>query len=279
MATALRPYVAAYLDVALDLPSDRWIVQRVSPPGGAGLALRWGGEIALFDETPPAITPARAFTGPLSFGGATGCRGALRMFCVLFTAAGAHDLFGLAMPPYVNRSVEAGALLGPWVGALTAALAREPDAAGRHALAEAALVERLAARHAGPGLGARAAALIDARSGCGPLADVAPALGVAERTLRRHFLREVGLPLKAYARWVRFAHARAFLEGDDRPSWADAAQRFGYADQAHLVREFRHFAGQPPTRLGDADRAFDPTRGSARGRRGRNLQDADPPAR
>jgi AraC-like DNA-binding protein len=31
--------------------------------------------------------------------------------------------------------------------------------------------------------------------------------------------------------------------------WADIAAECGYANQAHLIREFREFAGRPPASL------------------------------
>jgi AraC-like DNA-binding protein len=257
-APALLPYVARYVDVAVDVPPGEWLMQRVSPPGGATLSLRWSGAVALMDSTPPAEPPPIAFTGPITFGGVTACAGELRMFAVFFTAAGAHDLFGLEMPPFANRSVDAEAVLGPWTRTLADDLARAGSAEERRGLADAALLERLAAREVAPGLGARAAELIRQRSGVGPVGEVPAALGVSERTLRRHFLREVGVPLKAYARWVRFSRAHEYLSGSTGRSWADAAYRFGYADQAHLVREYRHFAGEPPSHLVADERLYDP---------------------
>lgn len=257
-APALRPYVARYVDVAVDVPPGEWLMQRVSPPGGATLSLRWSGAVALMDSTPPAEPPPVAFTGPITFGGVTACAGELRMFAVFFTAAGAHDLFGVEMPRLANRSVDAVPVLGEWTRTLADAMARAPSAAERRALAEAALLERLAARAVAPGLGARAAELIRERSGIGPVGEVPGALGVSERTLRRHFLREVGVPLKAYARWVRFSRAHEYLSGPVHRSWVDAAFRFGYADQAHLVREYRHFAGEPPSHLVADERLYDP---------------------
>ncbi|HEX8394868.1 MAG TPA: helix-turn-helix domain-containing protein [Longimicrobium sp.] len=257
-APALRPFVARYVDVAVDVPPGQWLVQRVSPPGGATLSLRWGGSVALLDTTPPTEPPAVAFTGPITRGGITGCAGALRMFVIFFSAAGAHDIFGVEMPRLANRSVDAGPLLGGWTRALADAVAAAPCAEGRRTAVEAALLERMAARPVQPGLGARAAEWIGARSGVGPVAEVPAALGVSERTLRRHFLREVGVPLKAYARWVRFSRAHEYLSGPEHRSWVDAAHVFGYADQAHLVREYRHFAGEPPSHLVAGERLYDP---------------------
>jgi transcriptional regulator GlxA family with amidase domain len=46
----------------------------------------------------------------------------------------------------------------------------------------------------------------------------------------------------------RFQRVFAALEGASA-GWADAAIRCGYYDQAHLIRDFREFAGKPPAAL------------------------------
>ncbi|MGH7526379.1 MAG: AraC family transcriptional regulator [Gemmatimonadales bacterium] len=76
------------------------------------------------------------------------------------------------------------------------------------------------------------------------------ALGCSARTLERHFGRFVGLSPKEFSRVRRFQ--RALRLARTRPSlrWAVIAARTGYSDQAHLVREFRQFAGSAPTRVG-----------------------------
>jgi AraC-like DNA-binding protein len=257
-APALRPCVARYLDVALDVPPAQWLVQRVSPPGGATLSFRWSGDVLLLDTDPPTRPPRHALTGPITHGGVTGCAGPLRMFVVFFTAAGAFDLLGIEMSTLANRSVDAEVVLGGWIGALGGAVAAAATTAERNSLVEAALLERLGEREVRPGLGARASALIRASIGTSPIGALAAELGVSERTLRRHFLREVGVSPKAYARWARFQQAHEYLYQPPHRAWTDAAHRFGYADQAHLIREFRHFAGQPPSHLQGDERLFDP---------------------
>jgi AraC-like DNA-binding protein len=214
-APALLPYVARYADIAIDVPPGDRLIQRVSPPGGATLSFRRSGTVTILGSVSPAQPPAVTFTGPITAGGVTACSGRFRLFAVFFTAAGAHDLFGLNMRRFTDRSVAAEPVVGEWTGALADALARAAAATERCALADSALLERLDLRPASCGLGARAAAAIHARCGTGPVAQVPAALGVSARTLRRHFLREVGVPLKAYARWVRFSRAHEYLRGPE----------------------------------------------------------------
>ena len=254
----LRPFVDRYLDVAIDIPLQQWQMQRVSPPGGAVLSIRWSGMIALVDTEPPTLPPALSFTGPLTRGGITACAGQLRLLVILFTAAGAHDLFGIDMAETANRSLPADEVLGEWTPALADAVRSADSQEERYARVDEALLARLQGRSARLGYGARASALIQQRSGTGSVADIADALGISDRTLRRYFLRDVGMSAKTYARWVRFSRAHEFLSRTPSATWQSAVVQFGFVDQAHLIREYCHFAGQPPTRLQEDERLFDP---------------------
>ena len=69
------------------------------------------------------------------------------------------------------------------------------------------------------------------------------ATGMSPRTLQRWFARNVGLPPRRYLRLLRFQ--KAFAEVPAQPSLADHAAAQGYADQAHMAREFRAMAGVP----------------------------------
>jgi len=88
---------------------------------------------------------------------------------------------------------------------------------------------------------------IAAASGAGRVGDLRARLGIGERQLLRRFRREVGLAPKTLAAIVRFQRGVALVPPDGRADWARIAAASGYADQAHLVREFRRFAGIPPT--------------------------------
>ena len=56
---------------------------------------------------------------------------------------------------------------------------------------------------------------------------------------------EITLDPKLFARILRFQKAVSLV--DHEPSWAAIAQRSGYYDQAHLIRDFQQFSGDSPT--------------------------------
>jgi AraC-like DNA-binding protein len=76
---------------------------------------------------------------------------------------------------------------------------------------------------------------------------VAADLGVLPRTLRRRFAAQVGLSPKRFARVQRLQRAVRDLDGRSSVDWAGVAARHGYADQPHLVGEFRQLVGVTPT--------------------------------
>jgi AraC-like DNA-binding protein len=77
---------------------------------------------------------------------------------------------------------------------------------------------------------------------------VAAVLEISQRQLRRRCEAAIGYPPKVLQRIVRFqrilAHARAHEQA--QPNLALLAAEHGYADQAHLTREFQRLAGRSP---------------------------------
>ena len=93
----------------------------------------------------------------------------------------------------------------------------------------------------------RAIELIHIGGGRLCLEEVALAVDMPERTLRRHLTQSLGLPFKAYSSVLRFQRTMRLLTRVDRPlSLAEAALEGGYSDQAHMTREFRRHGGFTP---------------------------------
>ncbi len=77
------------------------------------------------------------------------------------------------------------------------------------------------------------------------LRELAEAAGVSPSWLRQLARRELGLPLSAWVPWRKMELAAAALA--DGCSIAEAAQRGGFADQAHFTRTIRRLLGVAPT--------------------------------
>jgi transcriptional regulator GlxA family with amidase domain len=75
---------------------------------------------------------------------------------------------------------------------------------------------------------------------------LADELAWSGRAFGERFRERIGMTPKRAARIVRFERATERLERDRRQGLAGLAYACGYADQAHLTREFRAFAGTTP---------------------------------
>lgn len=86
------------------------------------------------------------------------------------------------------------------------------------------------------------------RGGMSP-GTIARTHGLDRRDLVPAFRRTVGVGLKHYERIHRFGRSVVALRQPAPAPVAAIAAALGYADQAHLTREFRHFAGLTPGQL------------------------------
>jgi AraC-like DNA-binding protein len=139
-----------------------------------------------------------------------------------------------------------------------------PDSGSRRATIERFLLARARPeRAARRGVDAAVALILGGR-GAVSIAEVAGRIGKSRRQLERAFSEAVGVSPKTLARLARFQNVLR-RSGRGRPRWAQLAAECGYADQAHLIREFQEFAGESPagldTSLGDlAPHFVDPER-------------------
>jgi AraC-like DNA-binding protein len=76
------------------------------------------------------------------------------------------------------------------------------------------------------------------------VAALSAASGRPRRWLQRWFEREIGVPPRRYLRLLRFQDTLAGLQRSDETLALQAAEH-GFADQAHMAREFRAIARAP----------------------------------
>jgi len=187
---------------------------------------------------------AGLFAGPVmieSFG--TAC-----CIQVNFTPLGARRFFRLPMSELTDSMVVLDDLLGAEGMALREQLGNAPDWASRFDLAEAFVTARLERAAETPLEIAWAYDRIIASGGRARISAIAEKLGWSRKHLAGSFSNAIGIGPKTLSRIVRFNRALG-LSRQQTADWADIAADCGYADQAHLVREFRDLAGETPTAL------------------------------
>jgi AraC-like DNA-binding protein len=163
-----------------------------------------------------------------------------------FTPLGACRFFARPMEALAERMVPLDALSDPTLAGLRERLGAERSWHRRFAIAEAAILPRLL----GPGGPSRAVAhaygRITATGGVVRVAALAAELSWSRKHLAARFRQELGLTPKTVARIARFGRAQAMAASGTASGWADVAAACGYADQAHLVREYAALAGATP---------------------------------
>lgn len=88
-----------------------------------------------------------------------------------------------------------------------------------------------------------------------PIADLARELGVSHAHLDREFTRIVGLTPRVLGRLLRVQRLLADIDETRRPPWGDLATKYGWYDQAHLIRDFKRHTGVTPSAYLEARRA------------------------
>jgi AraC-like DNA-binding protein len=188
-----------------------------------------------------------AFLGGLT-NEATFVEGAPRERCIQvdFTPPGARRLLGLPMELVAHQTVELSDLLGPLVDLLRERLREAADWDARFDLLDEVLLARMASTAAVSAEVSWAWSELERTHGGIRVGALTSELGWSRRRLGAAFREEIGLTPKPVARLLRFEEARRRLAaGDPAVVAADAA---GFADQAHMVREFQALAGVPPSR-------------------------------
>lgn len=166
---------------------------------------------------------------------------------ITLTPLGARQWLDFPLDEVGDRLIDLNDLFGPEASEWFERL----QLASRQSERLTFLEDRLAARLAGirrpvPIDLAHALRRLETTSGRIAITILASEVGCSRKHLSQRFRREFGMSPKLFARVLRFAHAIKNIGTGRIESWAQLACFCGYADQAHLSRDFQEFAGKPP---------------------------------
>jgi AraC-like DNA-binding protein len=166
---------------------------------------------------------------------------------IMLTPLGARRLVGFPLAEIGDRLVDPVDLFGAAARETVARLGEANSHSRRLAILEQEMTRAFArpGRPLAPDL-AFAMQRLRASAGRVGVAALAEEIGCSRKHLTMRFAHEFGMTPKLYARVLRFDRAVSRLRAGRVANFAELAALCGYADQAHLSRDFRAFAGSPP---------------------------------
>ena len=162
-----------------------------------------------------------------------------------FTPLGAFCMFGGGVADLASRMVDISQVLGSPGQRLREQIGAAESWQRRFDLMEV-FVARDAMHRPSPEI-VFAYRKLASVSGDARIAALAEEIGWSRKHLVGRFKAEIGLGPKSVARVMRLHRACRLACDGERRGWAGIAAESGYADQAHLTREFVALAGEPPT--------------------------------
>jgi AraC-like DNA-binding protein len=82
-----------------------------------------------------------------------------------------------------------------------------------------------------------------------PIEHLASASCLSTRQFERVFKNRIGLSPKFFSRLVSFSRAWLIKENQPNIGWLQLANKCGYHDQMHFIRDFKEFTGENPTEI------------------------------
>jgi AraC-like DNA-binding protein len=242
---ALRPHVLRMLGYDERSPGPQ--LQRQFPVPFVPMILELGAPLRVTTAGRVARHPGGFVAGLGDAVSVTEHAGAQRGIQVDLTPTGARRLLGLPLVELADRVVALRDVQPREHTALAEQLADLPSWDARLDALEDLLLRRLARACVDTARVDWAVAQIERAGGTSDVGRLARELGCSRKHLIALFRDQVGIAPKRFARLVRFDRAMAAARSGRARTWAELALACGYYDQAHLVRDVRHFTGLPPS--------------------------------
>jgi AraC-like DNA-binding protein len=174
--------------------------------------------------------------------------GTVESFVIFFQPTALHRMFSLPMHELTNTDHDARDVLGTWVDELEQRLSESRTFEKRVLIANAFFFRRCSTLPSPDGITAAAMSILY-RRGSIQVPALAQRASMSTRQFERRFTREIGLTPKLYARIARFESALESKALSTADSWTNVANRLGYFDQIHMIKDFKEFSGEIPTSL------------------------------
>jgi AraC-like DNA-binding protein len=255
---ALQPYIQHYVYCEIG-NAGKWSCTNMAPPGCTSLSIAAGGKnVYISENAKPAVKyESVTFVGQTTRFKKLSLFDHLKTFFVIFRPCGAYQLLGIKQDECSDSCTNLSELLGASVRLFEEELAEQTSPEYLKAVVERFFfkqIDKQRKREESVQL-ARAVKQIRLNSYDGLLIEtLCRKEGYSISRLERHMRRIVGMSPKKYQRIMRFNAVLQYINRNPlNRNWSAIANRFGYYDQTHFIKEFKLFYGKTPVGYTDKD--------------------------
>ena len=243
----LKSYVHSIQIMEVD-KNENSTQNKIVPYGYAGLLLHYKDPCLQTDRTNgKRLLPQVFITGLIDQPIIIEALGNIGTIAVNFYPLGLYHFLRSAVYEFTNLTVDGTELLGPEINKLLTSIMLTSSIYEKIDLVNRFLIKKLGNIDYRNSIKIEYAqnALI-ASKGIINIALLSKESGLSLSSLERQFRKQIGFSPKYYARILRFDYVFKLKQMQGYVNWQDIVFQGGYHDQAHFIKEFSKFAGEPP---------------------------------
>ena len=166
---------------------------------------------------------------------------------VRFRPTGVYPFIKIPLNEFRDKGVDLEELMGSMANEIYDKLLNLPDLNSQIGKLEA-LFEQKLFRYVEPERHLQKMILkVERQKGVMAVRDMCDIFGLGYKQLNRLLQRKIGLSPKALLRSIKLRHMLQELENVREPDWMDMVVEYGFHDQPHFIKEFKHFTGMLPS--------------------------------
>ncbi|SKD08248.1 Helix-turn-helix domain-containing protein [Chitinophaga ginsengisegetis] len=241
----LQDFVLTYLILESDFQEEGCRKMTILPHLIQSIVFNIGPPDKVYDVTNKEYVASDSITGPNDIACERCIYAGMKSLVVNLKPGAWFKLFHIPATNFTNKSIDLS-VAGSQIHELGELLRECNNGQEQVAMLEAFLLRQLLSEKKYSRSLNEAIQLIYAADGNITIRQLELGTYFTKRTLERNFLEQTGLRLKTFCRIVRFRRTIEYIEKERKTQWCLLASRFGYSDQTHFIKEFRHFAGCLP---------------------------------
>lgn len=244
----LKPFIECFYIWEYEISSAAPVLVESPPSSFASIIFNYGDTYTVSNQQHSKLTIPHFFiTGQATGRYELSLSGKIGMFGIVFKPAALATFFNLPMFELTEERLDLKSVLGKDAEEIGARIAEASSNQQRLKLVENWLLQLHREKaNEFDGIDFAANLILD-RTGNIEIDEILGSVFMSRRQFERKFLQKVGVSPKYYIRIRRIGYVCNLLARQSKADWQLLIGAGGYFDQAHFIKEFKHFLGATPS--------------------------------